>query len=81
LLLLSEVIKPSEGQAVTNAPDKPIPEDQPIYWFYLLEIAHERGDKVRADEAKRQLARLGVTVTFTRRPGLGDTGGGPPRVA
>jgi hypothetical protein len=41
--------------------------DAPTYWFAVLEIARERGDFERAAEAKRQLERLGVTVSYSRR--------------
>jgi hypothetical protein len=46
--------------------------DEPTYWFAILEIARERGDFERAADAKRQLKRLGVSVSYerpeTRRP-------------
>ena len=38
--------------------------DQPTYWFAILEIARQRDDFEQAAEAKRQLKRLGVTVTY-----------------
>jgi hypothetical protein len=40
--------------------------DEPTYWFAVLEIARERGDFERAAEAKRQLRRLGVYVSYER---------------
>jgi len=40
--------------------------DEPTYWFAVLEIARERGDFERAWEAKRQLERLGVRVSYER---------------
>jgi hypothetical protein len=46
-------------------PPEPV-EDLPIYWFALLERAVERGDHAAAAEAQRQLARLGVRVSYCR---------------
>lgn len=43
--------------------------DQPVYWFAVLEIARERGDFDRAAEAKRQLQRLGVCVSYQQPQG------------
>ena len=40
--------------------------DQPTYWFAVLEIARERGDFEQAAEAKRQLERLGVRISYGR---------------
>ena len=40
--------------------------NEPTYWFAILEIARERGDFDRAAEAKRELKRLGVSVTYER---------------
>jgi hypothetical protein len=37
--------------------------DEPVYWFVLLEKAVHRGDFDYAAMAKRELARLGVSVT------------------
>ncbi len=48
------------------------PEDSPIAWFLELLLALDRGDYLRASEAKDQLARLGWTVT----PCQGRTAGG-----
>ena len=42
--------------------------DEPIYWFAILERALDRGDLDDAAHAKRELERLGVTVTYRRRP-------------
>ncbi|MBN2216548.1 MAG: hypothetical protein JW719_04145 [Pirellulales bacterium] len=42
-------------------------EEQPTYWFVLLEIARERGDFESAAEASRQLRRLGVSVRYLKR--------------
>jgi hypothetical protein len=38
----------------------------PLYWFALLEKAVEQGDHQAAAEAQRQLARLGVRVSYGR---------------
>jgi hypothetical protein len=40
--------------------------DQPTYWFAVLEIARERDDFEQAAEAKRNLERLGVHVSYER---------------
>jgi hypothetical protein len=48
-------------------------QDEPTYWFAVLEIARERGDFERAAEAKRQLRRLGVCVSY-ERPQTGKGG-------
>lgn len=40
--------------------------NEPMYWFGILEIARERNDFEHAAEAKRQLERLGVKVTYRR---------------
>jgi hypothetical protein len=40
--------------------------DQPVYWFCSLDLAVARGDHGAAAEAQRQLARLGVRVTYGR---------------
>jgi hypothetical protein len=39
---------------------------EPTYWFAVLEIAREQGDFERAAEAKRELQRLGVHVSYER---------------
>jgi hypothetical protein len=39
---------------------------EPTYWFAVMEIARERGDLDGAAEAKRQLQRLGVSVSYNR---------------
>jgi hypothetical protein len=41
-------------------------QDEPTYWFAVLEIAREHGEFERAAEAKRQLGRLGVCVSYER---------------
>jgi len=40
--------------------------DQPMYWFALLNVARERHDFAGVAEAKQNLERLGVRVTFSR---------------
>jgi hypothetical protein len=40
---------------------------EPTYWFAILEIARERGDFQQAADAKRELRRLGVCVTYQPR--------------
>jgi hypothetical protein len=40
--------------------------NEPTYWFAVLEIARERGDFEGAAEAKRQLKRLGIHVSYER---------------
>jgi hypothetical protein len=59
--------KPSdrEDRAMTKGHDNRH-LDEPTYWFAVLEIARERGDFERAWEAKRQLERLGVRVSYER---------------
>jgi len=41
--------------------------DWPAYWFVALERAIESGDFEQEEQAKRELERLGVEVTF-RKP-------------
>jgi hypothetical protein len=43
------------------------PTDWPVYWFVKLDEAVETGDFQAAAEAQRELARLGVRVSY-RRP-------------
>ena len=43
---------------------------EPTYWFAILEIARERGDFARATEAKQELERLGVRVSYERPQSL-----------
>jgi hypothetical protein len=38
----------------------------PVYWFLKLESAIEKGDYQAAADAQRELARLGVRVSFNR---------------
>jgi hypothetical protein len=40
--------------------------DEPTYWFAVLEIAREQCDFERAADAKRQLRRLGVCVSYEK---------------
>lgn len=42
------------------------PRDVPTAWFVVLERAIADGDRDREREARRNLARLGVRVTFAR---------------
>ena len=44
--------------------------DRPVYWFVTLELALDRGDFRRADQAVAELKRLGVVVRY-RRPRKG----------
>jgi hypothetical protein len=46
----------------------PAVTDRPIYWLVLLEQARERRDPRAAAQARRELARLGVRVTYRRGP-------------
>ena len=46
---------------------RPPEQDQPVYWFVLLERALEDGDLDTAVQARRELERLGVTVTMRRQ--------------
>jgi hypothetical protein len=40
--------------------------DAPTYWFAILEMSRERGDRKTATQARRELRRLGVSVSFSR---------------
>ena len=53
--------------AKTQTNDSRDHRDEPTYWFAVLEIARGRGDFERAAEAKRELERLGVRVSYGRR--------------
>jgi hypothetical protein len=44
----------------------PAPTDWPLYWFARLEKAVDQGDHQVAAEAQRELARLGVRVSYGR---------------
>jgi len=49
-------------------PDDTLPvTESPAYWFLLMEDAKGRGDFEAAARAKRELQRLGVTVTYRPR--------------
>jgi hypothetical protein len=48
------------------------PTDWPVYWFAALERAIAENDWQAAAEAKRQLERLGVTVSFRQPQGAVD---------
>lgn len=41
--------------------------EQPVYWFLILELAVEKGDFNAAAAAQRELRRMGVEVTYSRR--------------
>ncbi len=43
--------------------------DDPLAWLLLLERGRQSGDFELAARARRELARLGITVTY-RRPQL-----------
>jgi hypothetical protein len=43
--------------------------DWPLWWFSKLESAVERGDFAAAARAQKELARLGVRVTYWCPPG------------
>jgi hypothetical protein len=47
-------------------PLDPLVTDWPLYWFARLEKAVEQGDHQAAAEAQRNLARLGVRVSYGR---------------
>ena len=53
------------------------PRNSPVYWFALMEAAGARYDFQRAADAKRELERLGFTVSY-RRP---SPVGGPDNAA
>ena len=41
------------------------PKDSPAYWMVLLDLARSRDDYDRAAQAQRELARLGVKITYS----------------
>jgi hypothetical protein len=41
-------------------------QDEPVYWFVLLEKAVHRGDFDEAARAKQELKRLGVSVAYRK---------------
>jgi hypothetical protein len=41
------------------------PEDSAAAWFVVLEQARNKGDEVREQQARRELAKLGVTVRYS----------------
>lgn len=51
-------------------PPQPAVMDWPLYWFGVLEKAVEKNDWPAADQAKRELERLGVTVHWRPRHAL-----------
>lgn len=40
--------------------------DAPTYWFVILEMSRKKGDRKTATQARRELRRLGVAVSFSR---------------
>jgi hypothetical protein len=50
----------TQGIGPMNHPE----QDEPVYWFVLLEKAIHRGDFDEAALAKRELDRLGVSVIY-----------------
>ena len=42
-------------------------QQEPVYWFVVLEKALERSDFDEAAHAQRELNRLGVCVSYRRR--------------
>ena len=47
------------------------PTDSPIAWFAVLERARITGNHELAAKAEAELRRLGVSVKFTHREGVG----------
>jgi hypothetical protein len=43
---------------------KPPATERPAYWFFILEDARENGDTAGEARARRELARLGVRVSY-----------------
>jgi hypothetical protein len=41
-------------------------KDSAVYWFFALEVARKRGNRELAAEAKRELRRLGVEISYHR---------------
>lgn len=39
--------------------------DSPVYWFAILDIARASRDEEKQKTAIRELARLGITVSFS----------------
>jgi hypothetical protein len=52
-----------------NPPATPPVTEHPVFWFCLLDEALEEGNLEKAAQAQRELARLGVHVTYRHRPG------------
>ena len=65
---LGILLIPSAALALTIHPpnDSRYHQNEPTYWFAVLKIARERGDFERANEAKHQLERLGICVSYQR---------------
>lgn len=47
-----------------SKPAVPNHRNEPTYWFAVLEIARSANDFEQAAEAKRELHRLGVDVSY-----------------
>jgi hypothetical protein len=45
---------------------EPRTTNRPLYWLVILDQAVEDGDHQAAAEAQRQLARLGVRISYGR---------------
>jgi hypothetical protein len=59
--------------AVTE--NSPEIRDSRVYWYVVLDQAHERGEYDRAAQAQRQLERLGVKVRYQRQTRRGEADG------
>jgi hypothetical protein len=44
--------------------------DSPVYWFVLMELSRGKGEFKMAAHAKRELARLGIRVTYVQKSTL-----------
>jgi hypothetical protein len=42
-------------------------QDEAVYWFAVLESARERSDFDTAAQAKKELERLGVRVSYPKK--------------
>jgi hypothetical protein len=49
--------------------------DSPVYWFVVMHDALRRFEFERAAHAKKQLIRLGVRVSYARKPAKPRKGG------
>lgn len=48
-------------------PTIPPAKEWPSYWFVRFDKANQDGDEIAADEARRELRRLGYEVSYTGR--------------